>query len=346
MRQIAQRAGVSQPVVSAVLNENFKVIKVSPQTRQRVLDVVKECGYYRNATGIALSTRRTGHIGLILSDVVAGGLGDPSFAQIQMGVESACRRRGYGMNVSLYNLSNLEEFVFPDHVGQRSVDGLVLTGYVESAVVQRFLDFGIPCVAAGDNLEMTGMIPTISPDIVDGLLWAGQQMRQLGHRRILYCHQPTRRGRETGEQMIERLRSQGLDGGFRVDLTSVAKETDRFEDGAELMKHWLSYADADRPTTVIATYQILAGFSAALTERGLRCPQDVSLISTCDVNFLEYMQPQLGAISYDLARCGERCADWLVDHFETNEPLSPTMSGHEPALLVMRKSVGPAPMSR
>jgi LacI family transcriptional regulator len=342
MRQIAQRAGVSQPVVSAVLNENFKVIKVSDQTRQRVLDVVKECGYYRNATGMALSTRRTGHIGLILSDVVVGGLGDPSFSQVETGVEAACRRRGYGMSVSLYNLSNLDDFVFPERVGQRSVDGVVLTGYVEAFVVQRFLDFGIPCVSVGDNLEVADMIPTISGDLVGGLKDMVPKMFELGHRRILYCHQPTRRGRETGDQVIAWMRKDRRFDAMTIDLTAVAKETDRFEDGSELMRRWLEHPEGERPTIVVASYQILAGFAAEMAGRGLRCPEDVGLVSTCDVEFLQYIYPQMSAIRYELARCGARCVDMLVDHMEKGEPLTAAMSGAEPGAFVQRASVGVA----
>ena len=164
MKDIANKVGVSHPVISAVINSNYKSIKVSEATRVRVRETIKEMSYFPNAAGRSLSNRKTSTIGFLLSNDVADGLSNAFYSSFLSSIEKACRDKGYGLNVSLYNLSNVDTFVFPQKVGQRSVDGLILAGYLEKAVVSHFREFGIPCICLGKDMEFENIVANVSSD--------------------------------------------------------------------------------------------------------------------------------------------------------------------------------------
>jgi len=300
----------------------------------------RECSYHPNAAARALSTRRTGHLGFILSDTVADGWANATFAKVLSGVETACHKCGYGLNISRYNLTNLDSFVFPPRVGQRSVDGLILTHYVEAAVVRRFQEFGIPCVCIGDNLEVGGMIPTIACDIVDGLFQAVEYGASLGHRRVVYWNERTRRGREVGRLLIERARANPSTSECRVTMQEIPGGLANYNDGKPIMDYWISLPKEDRPTFVIASDQALLAFLVELVGRDFRCPEDLSLVSSCDTRLCEYSFPPLCSVSYDLEGYGELGAEMLIRHLEEHIPLGPEMSRMEPCRMNLRKSVG------
>ncbi len=340
MREIARLAGVSQPAVSAILNNRDNTIKVSEATRQNVLRVIRETGYLPNATGRALSTRRTNYIGFLLSDAMTGGWTNAFFTKIFSGVEQACRERGYGMHASLYNLTNVDSFVFPAKVGQRSVDGLVLTGYVEAAVVARFREFGIPCVCIGDNLEVAELIPTVTDDMIGGILQALEYLAGLGHIRIGYCPGPTRRGLELGNMIVRRAGANGKTSHCRVRMLEFNQWAD-YNLAPVLLDTWLGIPVNDRSTAILASDQTVIGLLKEMSRRGLACPRDISLVAGGNTNLCEYSIPGLTAIDCDLEGMGKTAVYMLVDHLENGNALMPAMSRSDfRDHLIVRESCG------
>jgi LacI family transcriptional regulator len=341
MREVARRAGVSQSAVSAILNNSDSTIKVSEATRTRVMKVIEETGYVPNAAGRALSMRRTKYLGYILSDTMAGGWKNAFFARIFTGVEEACRKRGYGLNACRYNLSNVDSFVFPDKVGQRSVDGLVLTGYVEAAVVARFREFGIPCVCIGDNLEVARLVPTVADEMVTVVCDAVEYLAGLGHRHIGYTPSPTRRGQELADLIQKRMRIRPATATCRLTLLSDAQWVD-FDLAPLLLKAWFDRPKTQRPTALLSSDQALLSLLKELARHGLSCPKDISLISLGNTWPCEYAHPGLTAVDCNLEEMGTLAADLLIDHLEYNRPLTPAMSRNDfPGRLIVRESCGP-----
>jgi len=335
---VAARAGVGKSTVSYVMNASRTRVPISEKTRERVLEAARECGYHPNAAARALSTSRTGHIGFILSDRISGGWANAYFAQIFTGVEAAARRRGYGLNASLYNLSSIDSFVFPARVGQRSVDGLVLTGHVEAAVAERFREFQIPCVCIGDDTEVAGLIPTIATDIVSGTLEAVRHAAELGHKNVCYCRFQSRRGREVADALLERMASDPLTSQCRMAMFDPADQVD-YRSAEPLLEWWRMMPEVERPTVILTSDQAALAFLGQLTKHGLACPRDVSVISTCDSDLCRICHPALTAMDLSVTRLGEIAVELLIDHLEQDAPLTPQMSHNDhPCRLVVRDS--------
>ncbi|NLX23858.1 MAG: LacI family transcriptional regulator [Phycisphaerae bacterium] len=339
MSEIARRVGVSRAAVSAVLNPNYKTIKISPETRAKIQKVLDTTQYVPNAIGQSLKSRRTGHIGFILADTIADGWSNAYFAKILSGVETICHQRGYSLNISRYNLSNIDSFVFPKRVGQRSMDGLVLAGgLIQAAVVDRFKTFGIPCVCVGDDLEVAEMIPTISCDMVGALLQCVAHAAERGHWRIAFCVQATRRSREVAGQLVARARALYGSGACEIALMTTPGEAD-YSAGGPLVDQWASLAEDRRATCLVGNDQVMVSALKELSRRGFRCPRDVGLISTVDSKLCEYSDPGLTSSRPDLAKLGETAAGLLIDHLEEGMDLSPKMSRNDfPVSFVVRES--------
>jgi LacI family transcriptional regulator len=326
---IADAVGIKKSTVSVVLNNKETLIKVSEPTRKRIFEVAKELGYHPNAWAKALRTRRTGHIGFILSDTIADGWENDYYAKILSGVESMCNYRGYGLNISRYNLSNIDSFVFPKRIGQRSVDGLVLAaGPIQEAVIRRFKEFDIPCVCVGDDVEVAGLIPTVSCEIVGALYQTVAYALSLGHTRIGYCFQPTQRGMEVAEHLVKFTQSKPFSEHCQIHFMKTSGEAN-YRAARPLVDQWLTMPEESRLTCLIGNDQLMMGVLKEISRHGLNCPQDLGLISTVDSSLSEYSNPGLSSLHLNLAELGKVAATLLLDHLDEGISLTPSMSRND-----------------
>jgi len=339
MSQIAEQVGVSRAAVSAVLNPSYKTIKISPETRERIQKVIDEYQYFPSAAGQSLKYNRTGHIGFILADTVMDGWANAYYGKILNGVESACRRRGYGLNVSRYNLSDIDSFVFPKRIGQRSVDGLVLVaGPIKAAVVQRFREFNIPCVCVGDDVELAELIPTFSSDMVSVLYQAVMYAESMGYDRIGYCFKASHRSKEVTDDLVARIQSRRTSNQPQIVLLKTPGEAD-YTAGQPLVEQWLAMPEHVRPNCLIGNDQMMVAILKSLSNHGIVCPRDIGLISTVNSNLCEFSNPALTSLHLDLAKIGEETTLLLLDHLEHGVPLVPSLSRKDfSSSIVIRES--------
>ncbi len=337
MVDIANAANVSQPVVSAVLNNNYKNIKVSKENREKILRIAQEKNYYFNAAARALSSKRTGNIGFILSDNISDGWANATFARSLNGAEGACRELGYNINICRYNLSNLDSFVFPEKIGQRSVDGILFTGYVNADVLRKFKEFDIPGVCIGDNLGVRDIMPTVACDFVNGLYLSVNALNELGHRHIIICAQQTERERDIIAQLIFLLRRRNCP--VDIDYYQPESYLGNYNDAASLFQYWKSFTPEKRPSAIIATDQVLISLLAIIQKEHYRVPEDLSLISTCESALCHYGLLPLSSIGYDLEKQGSIAARMLIEHLSDDAPLTPEMSRVEPCHMNIRESI-------
>lgn len=339
LKDIAKTVGVGESTVSRVLNKTPNPIKISKETSQKIFRIAKESGYQPNAAARALVTRKTGHIGFILSDTVTDGFTNAFFAQGLAGVEKVCREKGYGLNISLYNLSNVDSFVFPKKVSQRSIDGLVLIGYVEAAVVHRFKEFGIPCIAINQNLEVVGLIPTVACDVVEGRYQAIRHAAKLGHQRFLYDTGIYPHLQEIGQLVIDHAKQSPETSHCHIEAMDIPEKRSDYSTAKPIMDYWFSLPAAERPTVIVATDQTLFALLKQMDREGLKCPEDISLISSCDTHLCEFSRPALTAVNMDLERLGQTAANILINCLERGEELTTKHSKNDfPCELIIRES--------
>ncbi len=323
LKDIAKQVGVQASTVSRVLNGKNTKIKVASETKRRIFTAVKELGYHPNASARSLVTSRTKHLGLIMSDKVTDGFSNTFYSKYIEGVEQACRACGYGLNISLYNLSCIKSFVLSEGIGQRSVDGLILLGYAQAEVLKEFQAFSIPCVFLGDDVEEEHTVATVASDLIGGILKAIEYLAWHGHQRIAMTNIAYRRDCDSvhlHEQLIAKD-SVAKNVNFSV-LDLLGKVCGDFRDGPLLMKYWLDLPEDERPTAIIASDQAHTSLLREMRKVGLRCPEDISLISYVNTRLCEFADPPLTAIRQNVIQLADVAVKMLLKHVQLEVPLT------------------------
>ena len=322
---VARLAGVSHQTVSRVLND---LPNVRPATRERVEHAIAQLRYSPSPAARALVTRRTRTIGLITP-----GLSDHGPTSIAMHFNIAARAARYSVDIVSAPDSDVTaiRLVIESLLRQR-VDALVLI-VVDSAVLEfiRGLDLTIPLVAVAATPRRGTHI--VSIDQYRGARGAVRHLAELGHARILHLAGPS-----TAPDAIERVR------GWRDELAA------QHLDAPELIQgEWTAasgYAigqalDLASGTAAFASNdQMAIGLLSALRERGIRVPEDISVVGFDDVPEAPYMYPPLTTVRQDFAALGGLIMQKVLVAVE--EPDVATEDTPLSTSLVIRQSTGPA----
>jgi LacI family transcriptional regulator len=334
MSDVARLAGVSHQTVSRVLNDHPRV---SRETRERVLEAVRQLNYRPNAMARGLAGRRSRVIGVVSFDTILYGP-----AATLLGIERASRAAGYG--VSIVTLEHL------DHGGMtsalsaladQSVAGVVVIApQTASAAALRNLPIGTAAVAV--ESDMGGDIPAISVDQVRGARLAVDHLLSLGHRRVWHVSGP-RDWLETHGR-IEGWRASLDDAGLAAPrlMTGDWSARSGYAAGVELAERFRSKGDV---TAVFAANDHMAlGMLRAFHEAGVRVPEDVSIVGFDDIPEAEFLSPPLTTVRQDFDEVGRRCIAALLRLIEADRadgPDRPEPEWRVAPTLVERTSTAP-----
>lgn len=327
LREVAERAGVAMSSVSRVLSDHPDV---SPRMRARVLAVVEELGYEPNLLAQSLRRGSTMSVGFVLRDISS-----PLFSEIVLGAETELRKHGYSML-----LTNSEGLPALDaaHVRlfrQRRVDGIMLSladeGFDET--LDELRRVRVPIVLIDRELPADVPASAVICDHRGGMRAAVEHLIRQGHRRIALASGPLnlRPGRELKAGLEVACAAAGV-----TPLVEAGPFTS--EHGEEATRLLLDRPD--RPTAVIAgSNQILPGVLHALQTRGLRVPDDISLVTFDDVPLLAYVAPPIAAVSREGLDIGREAAALMLRLLQGGEPEQVTI----PTAFVARASCAPPP---
>ena len=286
---VARRAGVSTATVSHVLNGTRFV---SPATRQRVLAAIEELRYQPSAVARGLATNKTYTVGMVVADIT-----NPFFAQLVRGVEDRLAPAGYGLFICNTDERPEREADYLDLLLRKRVDGLVVAP--TGALQPRYGDFvrrGTPVVYVDRRLpEAVG--PFVGIDNVAAGYLATEHLLRLGHRRIGFLARHPSLYTVSGR--IGGYRRALADFGVAVDeglICTVSPYQERAVEGA----HRLLTMEP-RPTAVITGNHIMTlGLLQAVQERGLRIPEDLSVVCFDDHAWSPLFSPPLTVIAHPM----------------------------------------------
>ena len=269
---------------------------VSEEKRSAVDRAIAELGFVPNPVARGLAGGRTFSIG-----VVTQAIDSPFYGVALRGIEDQLDQAGYiPLFVSGHWIA-AEEARCIDVLRSRRVDGImVLTGRLSDAAL-RSCARGLPVVVTGRNLEAPGLF-SLNFDNVGGARLATEHLIGLGHRRIAFIAgdsaHPDAVERERGYR--DALGAAGI--AFVASLVVPGQFNE--ESGRLAMEHLL---DSRQPFTAVfaANDQMAFGAALALYRRGLRVPDDVSLVGFDDLAESVYSIPPLSTVhqpGYELGR--------------------------------------------
>ena len=310
LEDVARRSGVSKSTVSRVLNNSAKI---SEKTRKQVLRAVGELHYEPNIIARSLSKNKTFTIGVILEDIL-----NPFFSAVAKGIETALRAKGYSMILTSSDFDRENEVKLTRMLIRYKVDGILITPVKhdgDSIVLLK--ERGTPFFILNSRSE-DKEVSWIDSDNFEGALMATRYLLELGHRRFLCIRHMAIDG--------SRLRFEGFkkaieEAGLKMSDQVILGDARSRRDGYELASRLLDTRDRGNiPTAVIAVNDTVAiGVIEAVLKKGMRIPEDVSIIGYDDINIAGLVRVPLTTIHQPKYRMGEMAASQLVDKIERAE---------------------------
>lgn len=288
---IAREAGVSVPTVSRVLNGRADV---SPQTRKRVEQLLVERGYQRRTTHVQGSAR--------LIDLVYNDLDSPWAVEIMRGVEDAAHADGVGMVVSAIHRRAASAARWLQNLRARTTAGVIfVTSVLTPPMHAELRRLSVPMVVV-DPAGLPAMdMPAIGATNWAGGLSATEHLISLGHRRIGFIAGPKR-------LLCSRARQDGYGAALAaagIDLDPALIQQGDFYHEAGFVGGRSLLALKRRPTAIFASSDQMAfGVYEAARQRGMRIPDDVSVVGFDDLPESRWTSPPLTTVRQPLAEMG------------------------------------------
>jgi LacI family transcriptional regulator len=329
IREVARRAGVSISTVSRYLNHKV----VSAAAERRIEEAIKELAYLPNRIARSLKMKRTMTIGMVIPDIT-----NPYFPEVVKGVDSAARAAGFNLILANAGEDALIEWEHLQTLRGLRCDGVVL----------------IPAPRAGDETEWQRRLeayplPLVFVDrqvgsardvvVSDNLKASGDAVRhllRLGHKQIalLDTTLEVSSHRERAEGYVQAMKEAGLG----PDPSYMARVHASAADGFAATQKLLELPQP--PTAMfVPNSRLTIGALQAVAARGLRCPEDLSIISYDDYEWQEAFRPRLTTIAQPGFLIGQRGAEVLIGRITDD-----TERAHEQIVLgsrlLVRESCG------
>ncbi|GLK16629.1 LacI family DNA-binding transcriptional regulator [Herbiconiux flava] len=321
--EVAAAAGVHKSTVSRAFSRPEAVKK---QTRDHVLQVAASMGYTMSPLAQALRTKTSTLVPLIVPDIT-----NPFFAELAQAMTAAAGKRGYQLVLGIDDhggatggyLQAMQSMYAPFAI-------IAPFSRIDPADYERF-GFGSRLVVM-DRIESEHQVSTVTVDSGVGIRLAFDHLVELGHTSIAYV------SGIAGTHTAADRRAAYLELAESHDMAPVEFDSGI---GAEAGEHGAEslMAMADRPTAVIAANDLVAfGLISALGARGVRVPDDVSVVGFDGLPLGARSNPPLTSVQQPIAEMA-RIAVELAEHAAEDGRVEHVVL--EPSLLV-RSSTGPA----
>ena len=331
IKQIAQLAGVSVSTVSRVINGSQLV---DEETRQRVQAVIREQNYIPNRLAQGLVRQHSRTVALILPDIA-----NPFFSDIIHGVEDALVPRGYSMYLCNSNFNHDRESQFLEEMAERQAEGaIIISAFLQNVPqIQRLNQSTMRIVGIHTQIEGIDRVNTTD---YQGMSSATAHLLELGHRRIAFLCIDLRGCRPRYKAYCDQLEKNGVE----VDPAYVRegiREAYTPNPGYLLTKALL---ELPKPPTAIQTLNDHLAYGAykAIFEKGLRVPEDISVVGYDDLPLSQLLQPPLTSVHQPAYEMGEAGAELLLKDLGQGERRGPCREVLFDTRLVVRGSTGPA----
>jgi LacI family transcriptional regulator len=334
LRDVAEVAGVHAATASRALNPETRRL-VNADTARRVLRAAESLGYQPNPIARSLKTAKSRTVGLVIPDLT-----NPLFPPIVRGIQDVLGPVGYSAFIVNTDNDPAQEQSQVGSLRSRQVEGLIIaTARLEHPLLQELHQQGVRMVLVNRRAEGLD-VPSITPDDAAGVELAVRHLAALGHRRILHLAGPqsTSTGVVRSRAFQSAIRVHGLDSDPSL---IVACDYWTEEEGAKALRSVLESGTTF--SAVVAGNDLIAlGCYDVFFERGVSCPDDVSVVGFNDMPFLDKLRPPLTTIAVPHHQVGVEAARMLLESIE--EPDRPPRSVLLPLSLVVRGSTA-APRS-
>lgn len=325
IRDVAAEAGVSIAAVSNVLNNRGRI---GEKTRDRVLEASKKLGYFPNAAGSSLRSRKTDNIGLLFYPSCAKIFNNVFYSEVMTALEEELTRMNQSLLLAGYDIST-QQNELPKFIRSGNVDGAIIMGGCPHDFVERIHEFhNLPLLLLDTDINSMG-IDSITSDSFHSEIRAVQYLAKYGHTQLAFIRYDqddfNQDAREKG--VLEGARQAGLPAPriIRVNYNHEAYVETR------KMVH--------QGVTAILAVNDHMGAELVQQSRnnGLRVPDDFSLIGFDDSRYATSVSPELTTFRADKSTLGTLGVRTLLERIAN--PDLPARKQIMPTEMIERASV-------
>lgn len=329
IKDIAARAGVSIATVSRALRQPDIV---RPKTHKKIEEAIAALHYKPNMLAASLRRQRADAVIIAVPNIY-----NPFTSSFVQGVENVARDNGIKV---LLGLTEGRRDLLDRHyemIAGKQADGLILLDINRPTVVamRKPGDPPLPIVIACEYEDGIDL-PRVRIDDIEAAATAAGHIAALGHTRIAILSGPS-------GQRMSRDRQRGFRLGLRraglpIGDILVAEGDFSIGSGAQAATRLL---DDGRPFTAILCEndEMAVGAIHVIAARGLRVPQDISIIGMDNLRFAEFANPGLTTIALPTTAIGEQAMRLMLDFdFDADSATREVIMPHE---LIVRESTAP-----
>lgn len=329
---VAEKANVSQAMVSYVINNN-STVTIPDETRQRILSVMDELGYVPNITARRLRSSKTYTVAGVIPDIT-----NPFYPAFERGVQDTVNQ--YGYDLVIYNTDGTaeRERKYLESLLQGRVDGVVgVFFHLRTADLSLLIEQQIPVVRLEAMPKVPGRLSldNIYIDNIAASRSAVEYLIDKGYRRVamLSSHEGPARFREMGYR--EALEAHHIE--FEPVLLGYGAYS---EDGGYMAMSSLLQQRDSRPSAVFAANDLMAmGAMLAIREAGLSIPDDIAVMGFDDIPTAKLVYPSLTTVAQFQRQLGQRAAELLMERLTGSLP-EQGRSVEMPYRIIERDSTG------
>lgn len=331
IKDVAREAGVSVATVSRVFNNSALV---SEGTRTTVRQVAERLHYWPNGAARSLITNRTQAIGVMLPDLFG-----EFYSEILRGMDWTARKVGLHLLVSSSH-ADARELVAGLNATRGRIDGLIVMAPdidASEAIRARGADLPLVLIDPGQGFEGCDTVAIANQAGASAIV---AHLAGLGHRRVATITGPARNAdaRQRLEGYRAALHAAGVDLPPGYEIPGDFTEPSGYAAGSRLL------ALDPRPTAVFAANDYMAiGVMGALSDAGVRVPEDIAVAGFDDIAMARYLNPPLTTAHVDAFRLGEQAVEMLLEQEAARDGAQGTRRPRHEVLattLVVRSSCG------
>ena len=312
--EIARLANTSTATVSRVLSgANYPV---SDALREAVKRAAEEVNYVPNAIGQSLKNGRSNEIGVIVPN-----FSNPFYMQMISGIEMICREQGYNPIFCSSNNDEEQELANIELLRKKCVEGLILSSIHKSAqAVQSVLRMHKNVVLFDQETYPDGC-DYVTFDFENGGYLAVKHLLEKGHRKIAFLTAPLDK-RLSRRALYRGCQRAVTEWGGEACCTLVAEDAAvdnparwEYENGRQLANSFLELVPRHTAAFVYNDVTAISVMSQFMS-RGLRVPEDVSVIGFDNIIMADYSNPPLTTIRQPAYETGSLATQTIIDRIE------------------------------
>ena len=328
IKDIAKMAGVSKTTVSRVIN---KKPDVHPNTRKRINDLIEEFNFHPNFFATGKTCHKINHVGLIVPYTTSSIFSNQFYVGVVQGILDEVERRGHYLLFCYVHQTNYREIY-----EQKRVEGFILLSpaALHHSIILELKSANIPFICTAKVIDEPN-IPHIDINNIKGAEIAIEHLLGLGHRKIAFAGKPALTSNH--DRLLGYKQTlQKYDVHVNEKYIQTVEESS-IETGYNMMINLLDLRDP--PTAVFLTCDVMAfGAIKAIHERGLKAPEDISIIGFDDIPLSRNMSPSLTTVRQPAVEKGSIAAGKLIDFLINGKDLETMILDVE---LIVRDSTGP-----